>query len=85
MLLRETRLLTPEEFKYAMNYSTDTLSKTPKLAIEVDGVSFHKEGSRKSERDLMKNKILKKYDLPLLRLRTDGFGEWKKLLEALLT
>lgn len=92
MLLWETKLLTPEEFKYAMNYSThidllvfDTLSKTPKLAIEVDGVSFHKDGSRQSERDLMKNEILKKYDLPLLRLRTDGSGEREKLLEALLT
>lgn len=90
MLLRDVSLLSETEKKYALNVSThvdflvyDKVSKVPKLVIEVDGVSFHQVGSRQAQRDAMKNEILKKYDLPILRLRTDGSGEDKILSDAL--
>ncbi|MCI8310499.1 MAG: DUF2726 domain-containing protein [Clostridia bacterium] len=45
------------------------------IALEVDGYYYHREGTKQQERDLIKNKILKKYDIPLIRLKTVGSGE----------
>ena len=92
MLVRDVSILDDEEIKYAMNILThvdfliyDTLGKTPVLAIEVDGVSFHREGSRQSERDQIKNKIFDKYGIPYMRFRTDGSNERDRLISALST
>ena len=89
MIIRDMELLTSDEAKFVSNPLThvdfllfDSLSKKPKLAIEVDGVSFHKEGSKQAIRDQKKNDIMLKYGLPLLRFRTDGSSELKKLEEA---
>ena len=59
------------------------MDKQPILAIEVDGTSFHKAGSKQAERDIKKDSILKKCALPLLRLRTDGSGENMKIRNSL--
>ncbi|MDD3419012.1 MAG: AAA domain-containing protein [Candidatus Gastranaerophilales bacterium] len=90
MIVRDTSLMTQEEQRYAMNEMThvdflifDTIDKSPRLVIEVDGVRFHTEGTRQSERDAMKNDILNKYGLPILRLRTDGNNERKQITELL--
>lgn len=48
--------------------------------IEVDGYYFHREGTKQQERDNIKDKILYKYDIPLIRLNTTGSGE-KEILE----
>ena len=92
MLVRDVSLLDDEEIKYAMNILThvdfliyETLGKTPVLAIEVDGVSFHREGSRQSERDQIKNKIFDKYGIPFMRFRTDGSNERIRLISVLST
>jgi len=45
----------------------------------VDGTRFHAAGTRQAERDAMKDAILAKYAIPLLRLRTDSSGEEEKL------
>lgn len=86
MIIRDTNLMTESEEKYAMNILThvdflifDSIDKSPRLVVEVDGVKFHTEGTRQAERDAMKNSILNKYDLPLLRFRTDGSNEHQKL------
>lgn len=90
MIICDTGLLTPVELKYAMNVMThvdflifDTVSKLPKLIVEVDGVAFHREGTKQAERDVMKDEILRKFDLSILRLKTNESGEGKRLLEAL--
>jgi len=90
MIIQDTSLLTSDELKYASHVKThvdfliyDKVSKIPKLIVEVDGVRFHEEGSKQSERDLKKNEILRKYSLPFLRFKTDGSGEEKLLLQAL--
>lgn len=59
------------------------MDKQPILAIEVDGVEYHKPGSKQAERDAKKNSILEKCAIPLLRLRTDGSGEKEKIMDAL--
>jgi len=90
MIIRDTKNLTEAEKRYAGNILThvdflifDKLGKIPLLAIEVDGVTFHKEGSRQAERDKLKNGIFEKYGLPLIRFKTDGSGE-RELLYAKL-
>lgn len=82
--------LSAEEKKYAQHHAThldfviyNKLGKNPVLAIEVDGYKYHKIESRQAERDSMKNEILKKYKVPLMRFSSTGSGEREKLIEKL--
>lgn len=52
-------------------------------AIEVDGFSYHQDDARQRQRDALKDSILAKAGVPLLRLPTTGSGEVSKL-EAFL-
>lgn len=88
MLIRNHQKLSDDECKYAMNCAThldfliyNKLDKVPFLAIEVDGYDFHKAGTRQAERDKMKDEILKKYNIPILRFKTNGSQE-KEILEG---
>lgn len=93
-LIRNWTLLNDEERRYASNGAThldfliyNRVSKQPVLAVETDGYLFHKQGTRQSERDRMKDRILNRYGLPLLRLSTTGTDEEAKIhtqLTALL-
>lgn len=93
-LIRNWTLLNDEERRYASNGAThldfliyNQVSKQPVLAVETDGYLFHKQGTRQSERDRMKDRILNRYGLPLLRLSTTGTDEEAKIhtqLTALL-
>lgn len=90
MLLRDTNLLSEEEKKYAMHPNTHVdfliyskIDKKPRLLIEVDGVAFHQERSLQSKRDKLKDDIMQAYELPFLRLRTNGSEEREKILELL--
>ncbi len=90
ILIRDYTLLTPEERKYAKNYLThldfviyDKITKRPILAIEVDGYKYHRDGTKQHERDLMKDLILEKYDIPSLRFSTTGSREKEKLTSKL--
>ena len=88
MLIRDRSLLTERELTYVTNSLThvdfliyNRVSKKPVLIIEVDGYQFHKEGTRQSERDKIKDTVLSKYDIPFIRLSTIGSGEQEKILE----
>lgn len=90
MLLKDKTILTEEEKKYASNYLThldfliyNELTKKPVLAVEVDGYKFHKNGSNQIDRDELKNSILHKYDLPLIRFKTTGSNEEQLLKDKL--
>lgn len=61
----------------------DKFDKTPFLAIEVDGSSFHQKGSKQHERDKLKDAILAAKNFPLLRLKTTQSGEEARVLAAL--
>ena len=81
-LFRNTDRLTEEARLYLSRKGTHVdfllyraIGKEPVAAIEVDGTSFHKQGSRQYERDRLKDSIFAGYSLPLLRFRTDGSGE----------
>ena len=89
-VVKDYTLLDTAETVYARNPLThldfllySKVDKQPILAIEVDGTSFHAPGSRQAERDRMKNSILQKCGLPLLRIRTDESNEEQRIIEAL--
>ncbi|MGE8377430.1 MAG: AAA domain-containing protein [Sphingobacterium sp.] len=89
-LIHDYSLLSPEEEKYARHHLThldfliyNKLGKNPVLAIEVDGYAYHAQAGRQTERNAMKDAILEKYDLPLLRFSTTGSGERERLVRRL--
>lgn len=90
MILRDTSLLDTEEKSFALHRNTHVdflifnhIDKKPRLIIEVDGVAFHQEDSIQAKRDYLKEKILKKYNLDILRLRTNESEEKTKILDFL--
>lgn len=92
MLIRDTKMLDEKESSYAMHLAThidfliySMVSKKPVLAVEVDGYTYHKTGTAQASRDQLKNHILKLYEIPFLRLRTNGSGEKEKIIEILDT
>ncbi|RDU72846.1 DNA helicase [Helicobacter anseris] len=90
MILRDTSLLDTEEKSFALHRNTHVdflifnhIDKKPRLIIEVDGVAFHQTDSIQAKRDCLKEKILKKYNLDILRLRTNESEEKTKILDFL--
>ncbi|MDQ8004044.1 MAG: AAA domain-containing protein [Pedobacter sp.] len=90
LLIKDFSKLDEQELKYASNSLThldfliyNKLGKVPVLGIEVDGFEFHKDGTRQAERDKMKDKILEKYNFPLLRFKTNESNEKEKLMKKL--
>ena len=88
LIPRDFAAFTDREVQYMLNNARldflifDSIDKQPIATIEVDGCNFHQKGSRQAERDEVKNSILAKVRLPLLRLRTDSVeGQEKKQLE----
>ncbi len=90
-LIRNSDLLTEEErlFKSRSGSHVDFLfynkiSKKPVLAIEVDGFAYHQNGGEQQHRrDRLKDSILRKYNIPLLRLPTNGSQERLRIEKAL--
>ncbi|WP_297423931.1 AAA domain-containing protein [Clostridium sp.] len=90
MLIRDTSKLDKKELQYATNSLTHTdflifrkIDKAPVLVVEVDGYAFHANNPKQLERDRMKDGILEKYNIPILRLPTNESGEEEKLKEKL--
>ena len=89
-ILENKNLLNKNELKYASHEWThidfviyNKMDKKPSLAIEVDGYAFHKKSTAQSQRDELKNEILKKYNIPLIRLSTIGSDE-KNIIKSKL-
>jgi hypothetical protein len=89
-LIKDFSKLNKQEARYASNPLThldfliyNKLGKIPVLGIEVDGFEFHKEGTQQAERDKMKDRILDKYNFPILRFKTNESNEKEKLTNSL--
>ena len=52
-------------------------------SIEIDGYVYHKQDTIQASRDSMKNRIMELYEIPLLRLKTNGSEEKEKIEEKL--
>lgn len=61
----------------------DKVTLLPILAVEVDGTAFHFDGSDQSKRDALKDKVLSKLGLTLLRVSTDGSREKEKIISCI--
>lgn len=90
MLVKDREKLSADELKYAMNILTHTdfliynkFNKLPVLVIEVDGYAFHEGNEKQLKRDKMKDEILRKIEVPILRLKTNGSGEEERIIDAL--
>lgn len=90
MLIKDSFKLDDNEYKFAMNHLTHTdfliyskVDKTPILVIEVDGYAFHEQNLVQLKRDKMKDEILSKYNIPILRLKTNESGEEEKIVSKL--
>ena len=90
MLIKDPIKLNDEQCKFAMNILTHTdfvifnkLDKLPVLVVEVDGYAYHASNEKQLKRDRMKDEILRKYDIPILRIGTNESGEENKLREKL--
>jgi superfamily I DNA and/or RNA helicase/very-short-patch-repair endonuclease len=89
-LIRDFQPFAEDEIRFIRNNSRidfllyNKIDKTPVLAVEVDGVSFH-NNVLQQERDNKKDYILKTIGLPLLRLSTDGHNEEARIIEKLDT
>lgn len=88
-LLNDTALLNTEELKFVNNRaSLDFViyykqGKNFLCVIEVDGFAFHKNKPVQLKRDQLKDGILKKYEIPILRLPTNGSQEKEKIQKML--
>jgi hypothetical protein len=90
MLVQSAGHLTTEESDYATHpwAKTDFLiyrkvDKSPVLVIEADGYAFHREGTRQAERDALKDSVLKKCGLAILRLSTVESNERDRIRKKL--
>lgn len=91
MLIRDPYKLDEDECRFAMNVLTHTdflifnkLDKSPVLVVEVDGYAFHGNNQKQLNRDKMKDAILQKYCIPILRITTNESGEEAKLRNKLI-
>jgi AAA domain/Protein of unknown function (DUF2726) len=90
MLIQNDNALTEDEKKYAHHPWTQCdfmiyqkVDKHPVLIIEVDGYDNHKAGTPQYDRDRLKDSILSKIGLPILRLSTVGSNEYEVIKEKL--
>lgn len=89
IILSDLTLLNARELSFATNHLTHVdflifsrLTHQPLLVIEVDGFAYH-NNDKQRERDQVKDIIMEKYRIPILRLSTIGSGEKEKLICAL--
>jgi len=89
-LIKDFSKLNERERLYANHPAThldfliyNRLGKSAVLAIEVDGFAFHKKDTVQSGRDLIKNEVLEKYGIPLIRFATNGSDEKGELIKKL--
>ena len=90
MIIRNIHPLSLEEINYLSKSWThvdfliyNKVTKKPFMVIEVDGEKYHREGTKQAERDKIKNSILEKYNLPLLRFNTTGSNEKEILINKI--
>ena len=90
MILNDFEKLNTRELELASNHLTHVdflifsrLTHQPTLVVEVDGFRYHNT-EKQQERDKVKNSILEKYNIPILRFNTVGSGESDKLRQLLM-
>ncbi len=82
--------LSEEERRYISRTGThvdfmlfNKVSKAPVMAIETDGYTYHRLSAEQRRKDDMKDRILGKYGLPIVRLLTTGHSEERTIVKEL--
>ncbi|MDN5103867.1 AAA domain-containing protein [Aliarcobacter butzleri] len=90
VIIKDFSLLNEEEIKFVNNENThidfliySKINKQIVLAIEVDGYKYHENNPIQLKRDKLKDEILEKYNIPIIRFATNASQESKKLKECL--
>lgn len=90
LLIKDTSLLTGEESDYVKHPWTHTdfivfnkIDKSPILVVEVDGYVYHENNEKQLRRDKLKDSILEKYNIPIIRMKTTGSQEYNLLVDKL--
>ena len=91
MLIKDLSKLSDEEQRYATNISThvdfvifNKVDKMPVLVVEIDGYAYHANNPYQLKRDEMKDAILQKYNIPILRIKTNESCEERKIRQKLM-
>ena len=89
MILNDLQKLNTRELSFATNHLTHVdflifskLTHQPIIVVEVDGFAYHNT-EKQRERDQVKDTILQKYGIPIIRFSTIGSSENDKLISAL--
>jgi very-short-patch-repair endonuclease len=89
MILNDLQKLNTRELSFATNHLTHVdflifskLTHQPIIVVEVDGFAYHNT-EKQRERDQVKDTILRKYSIPIIRFSTIGSSENDKLISAL--
>ncbi|OCL85529.1 exonuclease V subunit alpha [Aliarcobacter thereius] len=92
VIIKDFSLLNEEETKFVNNENThidflvySKINKQIVLAIEVDGYKYHEKNPIQLKRDQLKDGILKKYNIPIMRFSTISSQESKRLKDYLIT
>jgi len=90
LFVKDVSLLSEADAKYATNPLThvdfilfNRMDKQPVLVVETDGYTYHKKSTKQHERDNMKDDILSKVGVAVLRLNTVESNEEERLVYAL--
>lgn len=88
-IIKDKTGLTQREMEFASNANShldflifSRLSYQPVIAIEVDGYGYHDANATQVERDRVKDSIMGKYGIPILRFSTVGSDERRRLKET---
>lgn len=91
-IISDTSSLTEEEADYAMNPLThidcliyNTVTLLPLLAIEFDGWTYHQNSEIQTRRDRVKDSILDKIGLKLVRISSTEIITKEKITQILKT
>ena len=92
VIIKDFSLLNEEETKFVNNENThidflvySKINKQIVLAIEVDGYKYHEKNPIQLKRDKLKDEILEKYNIPIMRFSTISSQESKRLKDYLIT
>ena len=91
MLIKDSLLLNERENKFVKSSGSHIdfliykkVTKEPLLAIEVDGYAYHENNPEQLVRDKLKDGILEKCKIPIIRFKTNESNEKERLTNKLL-
>lgn len=86
-IIKKLSFLDDDEKRFVLNQNTHVdfiiYSKVTKqliLIIEVDGIKYHENNPSQLKRDNLKDRILEKYNIPIIRFKTNESREEERLI-----